>query len=1326
MWIGTRNGLNRYDGTEFVWFTTQENGLASNEVHGILEDANGWLWLPAYDGPYYNTHVQAISILNPSTGEVRKLKEYLGQDIPFEHTDIYHIHQARNGELLIGTTDGRLIRFKGNGKPLMVQKVSGPVFIQPGWCSEQGSVFITSTNDEEVYTLLEIDVAGKTRVLRDNITWLEFVAYQQGKGVTVYESPLEDEGPLQLQHLVPREPAATTKLNSIALKGGWHRDDWRFQLFKQSTAGWIWGKSLKRLFAVDPKTGFVADLSESHQGLIKSGIQHMSFDHAGGAWLATAEGLYRVSLKKNPFETWLYNDPEKHRIEEFNSCRGIALLDSSIYVGTAYSGLWRIHPSTGLTQQVEPPVGTQTEYTAFQIARYKALLAQNDTLLAASFLLSTFHFATKQYHNIFPADGSAHPIWCLHVARNGTRWLGGTGIRYHNRKTNRLELFNQFNGHTLPPQATVYHFLEIDDSNTLIATSAGIFRMTPKSGMVQRYWTQGKGQSYFPYDNVFHLYQDAEGIIWAATDGGGLIKWDYHSSNKTPRFEQFTVANGLSNNTLYAVYEDKHSQLWLPSDYGLIQFDKYSYHSTSYLEKDGVSHHEFNRASHFQGPDGRLYFGTLNGLNAFHPSHMAKTVTANHPLVVTSFLQFDGQQNELVDRTAELNTTSGIELHPGDDFFTLKFALLDYEESEHIHYSYRLEGQDKDWQHIKTNHLRFSGLNYGEYVLHIRGQSANGQFSQQALHLPIQVFRPFYLEWWFILFALLAIMGVWLYAARYRVKQLKKRQVVLEETVKQRTETIELQADELRSLDEAKSRFFANVSHELRTPLTLMKGPLSSLRKRGMLPEEEARLAALAEENTNTLSTLVDELLNISKLEAGNLELKETTVVLSQLVQRVAAAFESYAHANAIALQLELRVDAQLTVKLDVPKLEKVINNLLSNAFKFTEAGGGITLLVSDSPTQLNIQVSDTGRGIHPDDIPYIFNRFFQTGQKNAPAEGGTGIGLALCNEYCHAMNGHIQVDSVLGQGSTFTVSLPKKEVLGASGIDTPTEPSTPELENGIEPAIKNPAPISGAKLLVVEDNASLRQYIEQLLAEKYQVTLATNGKEAWALLNEGESRFDLILSDIMMPQMDGYQLLEAIKASDAHRHLPVIMLTARAGSEDRLKALRMGIDDYMLKPFEEEELLARVHNLISNRAERTRFLAENTAEQTATDVQVSKETAPISEPVLSAYDEQWLEKLESVVARQSRHSNFNVEFLAGEMAVSRQHATRRIKQLTGLTAIQYIQEARMNRGRKMLEEGECHSVKAVALEVGIQDTKYFSRQFKARFGKSPSDYLQG
>ncbi|WNH13998.1 ATP-binding protein [Thalassobellus suaedae] len=550
------------------------------------------------------------------------------------------------------------------------------------------------------------------------------------------------------------------------------------------------------------------------------------------------------------------------------------------------------------------------------------------------------------------------------------------------------------------------------------------------------------------------------------------------------------------------------------------------------------------------------------------------------------------------------------------------------------------------------------------------------------------------------------------------LKELQSKNLIIEE-----------QKKALLQLDAAKTRFFANVSHELRTPLTLILSPLSTALNSKILDDENKALISLAKEQTNELLELVNEILDLTKLESNKMKIKEEPTDVYQLMRRLISTFESYAKQKNINLIFEFAKNMPHGLMLDKLKIERIFNNLLSNALKFTPINGTITVTIKDKVYDWLIEVTDTGNGIHPDDLPHIFDRFYQTNQLELPVEGGTGIGLSLAKELATIMHGELSVISTLGKGASFTLILPKKEVIGYTD-DSLT----------IDPIITNKISINKLKILdplqqdigsnkptilVVEDNYSLRSYLQFILSEDFYVLTAENGQEALITLNQisqvKKDTPDLIISDVMMPVMDGFKLLETLKTNENLWMIPVVMLTARAEIEDRLTALRIGVDDYLTKPFEEAELFARINNLLNNVKKRKNISPKKLKANT----KISSVSHSSDKSTLCIPDQEWLAKLEEKIKSNISNFNLSVDTLANELFISRAQFFRRVQALTGMTPLQYIKEIRYAFARNLLETKNVRSVKAASYAIGIRKVQYFSEKYKKRFGKSPSEYLK-
>ncbi len=551
----------------------------------------------------------------------------------------------------------------------------------------------------------------------------------------------------------------------------------------------------------------------------------------------------------------------------------------------------------------------------------------------------------------------------------------------------------------------------------------------------------------------------------------------------------------------------------------------------------------------------------------------------------------------------------------------------------------------------------------------------------------------------------------------YRYYQSKQKSNVL---LSQRNKEIEQQRTELASLDKAKSRFFANISHELRTPLTLISSPLESLMQKR---EYHHQTVEMALRNTRKLKVLVNDILDLSKLESDKPKVKKEPTELSTYIKRIYSNYESFAQELNINYSLDLAETLPLWIMIDKARVEKALNNLLFNAIKYTESGGQISLTIRDTEGHMSLSISDTGPGIAPEDLPYIFDRYYQSKQPHAPLQGGTGIGLALARELVLMMAGDLTVTSEYGKGSVFTITLPL-EVVDAP-LTTGLQTETTTTENRSVALADDHALPTGVNaeaqhhVLVVEDNHDMQAHLKQLLGENYEVTLAINGIKA---LEQLEQRpFDLVITDAMMPGMDGFQLLEHLKSSDANRNIPVVMLTALNLEESKLQALMLGVDDYLTKPFSPSELLARVSNLITRYEVRKALKLEESPE----DQPVNHTREETATNVIYKSDLEWLKEVETVVKKELTNSDYQITHLADAFHLSKRQFQRKLKLLTGMTYTEYHHEIALQMARGFLETEVYGNVTGVGYAVGINNPSRFSDMYYQRFGKKPVDYFK-
>lgn len=1321
IWMATKQGLNRFDGHKFELWTQEKDYLLTNYIGEIYEDAQCFMWLVPFD--YQGGD---INLLNHKTGQITSIKRKYGDSIPFPLDDIGEkVFQTYGREIVFGSRKGGFLVKIDQQDNVQVFDTEYESIVPVAETHQNNALWAIAERN----IIVKISVSGQILEqypLKSDVTVRKFSTDVKGNP---YFETLRGVFTINEHEVVQLKSGDFPFVNSFKtiypdLMGG-------FQVFDEDYPSyWIFSFKTEALtkgdnmLLIDKDANVLFSPLQQQPDIGRSGFRNVFVDSKKRTWIGGNYGVYVLEVTKNNFSNYLTDLDLAYEVST-KSSRGLVRIGEYLYVNIEVNGLFRIHLETGDTQWLlgAPELETWATGLCKDDGGSIWVGSQNEVIC----LDPQTGLVKRSYEFVNPQDYSR--AWTLYFDGSESLWVGTEfGIWYLEKNGESLIKYNPEDLAAALNDSHVLQIGEIEPGLLLVATNNGLYELDIKHNKGHRYWTGGKARAFLPHDDIQCFYRDEQGIFWLGTNGGGLLRWDRTDHS----FREFNKNHGLSNEVIYAIYPDQHHQLWMSTDFGIIQFDKSSYQSRAFLQEDGTSHYEFNRTAYYRDEEGGIFFGSLNGVTKVDPAKFEKNWlnTAELSLKLISFNQFDGERQRLLNKTQQLIENNEIRILPGDRFFQLEFSLLDFLEMDKVSYAYMVEGLDNGWNYQKENYLRLFSLPYGNYDLRIKGQAPNGQWSSNEICIPIKVIKPVYLRTWFLVLSSVLVVCVGVIIYYLESSKVKKRQARLEALVVERTrqiledkKTIEKQSAKLKRLDELKSRFFANVSHEFRTPLTLILGPIGAVLKKEKLGKQEKGYLTTAYKSGKNLLQLVNEILDLTKLESGTLITHEEVVNLYDYVKRTSIMFESYARQKGLQLGFKYVGDKNLKVLLDTDKFEKIFNNLMSNAIKFTDKGGKIEMKFKDLGDFIEFQIIDSGVGIPPEDLSHIFERFYQSDNTDQDTRWGTGIGLAICTEMTRLLKGNIRAESKLGQGSTFTVEIPKKIAQGESlkvqplpiQVDEQIVKETHSKTKTILPPKNGKSP----KILIVEDNRELNDYLKKILEDSYQVERAYHGLEALDILhqeskvqlNENNRHIDLIVSDVMMPQMDGFELLKKLKSTPGWNSIPIIILTARAGLKDKLYALRTGVDDYMIKPFEQEELLARVENLLNNRKERQKYAPKMSLDQNLKG--------------LSNENVQWLSRLEQFVQKNIGNFDLSAEMIASEMALSRSQLFRKLKYLTGLTPIKYVQEIRFNHARALLENKTFSNVKPIAYEVGFKQVKYFSQQFKKRFGKTPSSYLE-
>ena len=834
------------------------------------------------------------------------------------------------------------------------------------------------------------------------------------------------------------------------------------------------------------------------------------------------------------------------------------------------------------------------------------------------------------------------------------------------------------------------------------------------------------------------LYEDRKGFLWIANYSG------LHRINlKDLEVKNYKLFENIEFPQACSIIEDEHSNLWIGTHKGLCRFNTETESIKIFDKNNGlpVSIHGFNTA--FKEEDGVLYFGGNGGFYSFHPDSLKTNDSIPH-VVITDFRLFNKSMKADTTKGSVLKKnisyTRLIELRHNQNDLSFQFAALDYNQPSKNQYVYKLEGYQKDWIGTDaTNRIAtYTNLDPGTYTFRVKGSNNDGVWNEKGASLLIIIRKPWWgtiLAWFIYVVVFAGAAGGLIYR---RLWKLKKEKLVLENQVNERTQQIEeqkgrilLQRDKLEEqnqriteLDELKSRFFTNISHEFRTPLSLIQSPVEELLDDPRRNDKERRKLNLVQRNTQRLLNLVNQLLDISKIDGSKMKLDLVEADVMKYLGAVAGSFSSLAETKSIHYHLQFQKE-ELKTWIDPDKLDKIVINLLSNAFKFTPEGGEVTIKASYKISVdpkisqiLEFSVTDTGRGIPVASMEKVFDRFYQVESSLKKEVGGTGIGLSLARDMARLMHGDITIKSESCQGSTFNVQIPLgKNHLNESEFtllkDLPESFSlVPELyqkmdeerpEQNVKSADKN------SVLLIVEDNRDIRMHLADNFSMEFKIYEAIDGVSG--LKRAKELIPDLIITDLMMPRMDGIELCHKLKNEERTSHIPIIMLTAKVTTENKISGLLTGADDYISKPFNMVELKARVNNLIEQRKKlRARFSREITLEPM--DISIT----PI--------DEKFLKRAIEIVETHINEEKFDLSEFRNEMNMSRSTLFRKLQALTGQSPTEFIRTIRLKRAASLLKQN-FGNVTQVSLEVGFNNLSYFNRTFKKLFGVSPVEYTK-
>lgn len=1318
VWFGTAMGLDRFDGYSIKTFFNDPNdstSLPANGINRIAETPDGLLLIVTGAGmALYNPETERFERnLQPffdKYGASKKLTNIVhdadGSYWFIESTRLIRFDPKENNSIIIQSGHDSTSLVAGEITDFSIDKNGGHWLVHLGGIAEK--IEIQQGKGKVVRRIAALYNLHKSkdtpyRILADASGDVWFCAPSIGEGVFWYKTTEN-----KLEHISAN--TSPLRLNTNAISD-----------LVEDAQGLIWmGTDHGGINILDKKQGsvrYILHRDGDQTSLSTNSIPHLYTDDQGIIWA----GAYKGGISYYHPDIYIFDvykhysiDPESLPFEDVNRFEEDA--KGNLWIGTNGGGLLYFNREKGTFKQYLNEPGNRNSLSGNVIV--SLCTDSENNLWIGTFREGLNKFDGKKFTRFTsnPSDTLSLPsqnVWEIFEDSQKRLWIGTleAGAAVFDKKNGTFHRMRLWGENALQ-SSTIGAIDEDTKGNIWFGTIAGIDVLS-EDGKTFSHYGYGTAPNALSSNVVFDITKDTKGRLWIGTTSG-LNLYD-ESINGFKKFEESRMRKSV-----LAVEEDSFGNIWMSTLNGLFKmtFDKGSDGVTfkHYTESDGLQGLQFNDAG-FKTKKGELVFGGTTGFNIFNGTERRQDFSIRK--VVFSELELYekavdiGEEIDgIVVLKKSISEADEIVLPPNKNFFSLKFSAQNYLHPERDEYFYRIDGLNSEWLPVgeKNHEIVFNSLNPGNYKLRVKAANGDGTLSDNDAVLSIIILPPFWkTNTAFVLYAFALI--VILLIARKVIQQREKLKYAL---VHEREEM-----QRVHELDMLKVKFFTNVSHEFRTPLSLILAPMEKLMRKASDPEQKSQFQ-LIQRNGRRLMNLVNQLLDFKKLEVHDIKFSPSPGDVIGFIRETVLSFSDLAEKKNIALQFVTPVE-KLDALFDQDKLEKILFNLLGNAFKFTLENGTVSvtikLLTEGVSRIIQTDISDTGIGIPEDKREKIFEPFFQTDLPKSIINTGSGIGLAITKEFVRIQGGRITVTSQEGKGSCFSVSIPVPFPPPESQAENKSDQISPqEMQPALEvsSAAAEPDTQDAAQkkksLLLVEDNDDFRFYLKDNLKFEYTIYEARNGQEGWSLVLSLQP--DLVVTDMMMPEMNGVELCAKIKSDERVSHIPVVLLTARSSEEQRIEGFNAGAEDYITKPFNFEVLEARINNLLRLRAKfQTQF--RKTLEVKASELQIT----PL--------DVKFVDRAVKVVEANVSSPDFSVEDLAVELGISRAYVFKKTLALTGKTPLEFIRTIRLQHASQLLEKSQL-SVQEVAYKVGFNNPKYFTKYFKEQYGVLPSEYAAG
>ena len=1308
LWLASNDGLVRFDGIRFTVFNTVSHPeMQSNRILGLVEGSDGALW-------WWTEQMHLVSMTD---GQVHHYTEADG----LPSRNVHRIARSRGGRLWFATRDGLAYLDGESIRTLDSDAVRGDIaWFQP---MTDGDVWFRGQQPPGIYRYRD---GVSERVLPDLADGFatRFGETDTGDLLVAQEGRVWRHDGEAMMLLADGWPDYAVASSFGTDPSGRHwattQDHGVFVLDNE-----IWNLRMTdvrtprngRAFLHDAEGGFwiVTDHAVYRDGervfRADSEISDALLDDEGNVWLSLFRGGLK-RLKAMPLTNW----GEDEGLPEPNIYPVVATSDGSVWVGSFGAG-----PARWVDGRFEAgfelPDPSIPSFTLSLIER-----RDGDLLACVTRQILRLVPGQNRFEVFEPAnDREAMACFALYEDRQGRLWAGtDKGVFVLDGEQWQVVLDDERS------QANyVRHFAEAPDGSLWMATNGqGILVL--RDGKVTRF---GRAEGLVS-DNVRALWFDpaADGtVLWVGSEDSGLQRLAFSPGEQLPHsIATVQQHHGLFDNVIHVILPDGLGRLWMNSNRGIFWVEQAELaafaageidhiQSIAYGPEDGLRNREGNGGIQPAGAideQGVLWFPTQAGLVQVDPARVARNLRPARPVIES------------------VSVHEALITHPGNGALALarderdiriRYTGISLADPEGVQFRYRLAGYDRDWYTTSGREAVYTNLPSGEHRFELLAANGDGVWNDTPVVLSLRFAPRLHETLWFRSLLVLGLGLAMLALMRWQAARSRQRQHELELQVSERTlqlreekERTERQARDLRKLDQARTRFFTNISHEFRTPLTLIMGPIQEFLGREEISARDRDGHEMVLRNSKYLLRLINQILDLARLESGEIQLQAAHGEMAEFVRDIVSLFEPICQRQDIALLVTIEPES-IPLVFDAQRMEQVVANLLSNAIKFTPTGGEVRVELNQQGDTIRLAVSDTGIGIAPDEQELVFRRFYQAETAQSLSGEGTGVGLSLVRNLVELHGGKVQLESAPGQGSRFTVLL-DRQALAAQAMGKPSAPSdtdlTVETPAEVVPPSSEPAPGDRPLILVADDNADMRAFIGTVLSDHYRLVEAANGREAVERCRE--SLPDLVMLDVMMPDMDGFAAGRAIQSDDILRGIPMLFLTARGGLDDQLQGLDSGAVAYLTKPFDPGLLQAQVRSLTAQQMHLRDRLRDRFRDPL-------RPTRPATVPPTDPFEMQLVEAL----GEHFMDADFGVAELAESVHLDRTQLFRRLKRCSGLSPSKYIQNYRLDRAAELLESGSWTSVSQVAYACGFNSLSWFSKCFRERFGHTPGDRLK-